>query len=140
MPSVRQRKFARASILLHNMRHEAQVALDQHVPGIQIPLCRFVQIIAFFLLRQGFGERAGLKLQGVQQCAEHQPHSGQHAHHLRCKLIRHSLSSFLWENSTQNNGLSQYAEIYQKNTSLHPLYVTCPQAELAQPTEYRQDY
>ena len=58
-----QKMFLRASTLLHNVGNQAQVALDENVPGLQIPLGASVQQFPFLLFGQGFWEAAGLQLQ-----------------------------------------------------------------------------
>ena len=94
LPSIVQKIFARASILLHNMRHQAQVTLDKNISGIQVtPGCQF-QIVSFFLGCQWLGKAPGGQLQRTKQRTEHQPYGCQHTRHLRCKFIPHCPSSF----------------------------------------------
>lgn len=71
-----QKIFARASNLLHDMRHQAQVALNENIAGLQIPLGGFFQIVALFLGRQGFGKAARLQLQRIEHIAQDQPNGG----------------------------------------------------------------
>ena len=59
LPAMVQKIFARASILLHNVSHQAQVALNQDVASLQIALGGLLQIVPFLLRRQGAGEAAG---------------------------------------------------------------------------------
>ena len=61
------------------MGHQAQVPLNQDIPGFQIPLPCQGKIPFFLCLCQWFGERSRIQLQGIQQSAQHQPYSSQHA-------------------------------------------------------------
>lgn len=58
-----QKMFARASILLHHMGHQAQVALNEDIPGIQVPLGREGQVVFLLFFGQRFGKASRLKLQ-----------------------------------------------------------------------------
>jgi len=77
------------------MRHKAQVPFNQDISGFQVSLLRPGQVVLFFRMRQWPWERAGVQLQGIQQRAQHQPHSTEHNSHLRCHYIRHCPSHFL---------------------------------------------
>ena len=54
-----QKIFARASILLHDMRHQAQVVFNEDVSRLQVSLGASLEVVLFFLLSQGTGEAAG---------------------------------------------------------------------------------
>ena len=82
MPFVLHRKFPRALSLIHNVRHQTQIALHQNIPGLQVSLGGQLQVVALLLLGQRTGKAAGGKLQRVQQAAEHQPDRNQHGYHL----------------------------------------------------------
>ena len=58
-----QKIFARASILLHNMGNQAEVAFDENITCFQISLGASGKIVFFFLLGQGLGKASGLQLQ-----------------------------------------------------------------------------
>ena len=73
-----QKIFARASNLLHNMSHQAQVAFDQDIAGVQVAGGGAFQIVFFLLGGQRLGEAAALQLQRVKQPAQHQPYGRQH--------------------------------------------------------------
>ena len=78
MPSVRQRKFARASILLHDVGHQAKVAFDEDVSGIFVSGGGKGQVVPLLLGGEGPGKAAGGKLQRAQQGAEQQPNRAEH--------------------------------------------------------------
>ena len=61
-----QKMFARASILLHNVGNQSEVAFDKDVPGLQVSLGGPLQQMLLFFLGKWFWETAGLQLQGVQ--------------------------------------------------------------------------
>lgn len=73
-----QKLFARASTLVHNMRYQAQVALDEDIAGLQIAFRGQFQIARFLLRRQRPREAARGQLQGIQQAAQHQPYGCKH--------------------------------------------------------------
>ena len=93
MPFVLHRKFPRALSLIHNMRHQAQVPLNQYIPRLQIPLPAAQKKPAFLLLCQGLGEAPGGQLQGAQQRAQHQPCGTEH-NITSAHCIRHCPSFF----------------------------------------------
>lgn len=66
MPFVRHRKLPRALSLIHNVGDQAQIVLDEHIPGVQIPLFGQGQVVSFLLLRQGPWKAPGGQLQSVQ--------------------------------------------------------------------------
>ena len=78
MPFVRHRKLPWALSLIHDVRHQAQIAFNEDVSGVQISLVGKLYVIALLLPGQRLGEGAGGQLQRVQQCAEHQPSRKQH--------------------------------------------------------------
>ena len=74
-------------IFFHNMGHQPEIALDEDIPGFQIPLgCQF-QIVLLLLGSKGFGEAACLQLQRIQQAAEYQPNAAKHGFHLHGDTI-----------------------------------------------------
>ena len=69
------------------MGHQPEIPLNEDVPRIQISLCGKRQIMAFLRRRQRFRKRTRRKLQGTEQCAEHQPCRGNHRNHLHSNFI-----------------------------------------------------
>lgn len=82
MPFVLHRKFPRALSLIHDMCHQAEVAFDEDIPCLQVPLGSEGEIVLFLLRAQRLGEASCAQLQGIEQTAEHQPYGNGHADHL----------------------------------------------------------
>lgn len=76
-PSVPLETLPSASSHIHDMRHQAQVPLDQDVPGLQIPLGCPLQIMLLLLRCQRLREAAGGESQGVQHSSQCKPCCGQ---------------------------------------------------------------
>ena len=64
-----QKVFARASILLHDMGNQPEVAFDKDITCFQVALGAKGKVMPFFFLGQRFGEAAGLQLQRIKQAA-----------------------------------------------------------------------
>lgn len=68
------RKYLRASILLHDVGHQAEIALDEDVAGGQVALGCQSHVVPFFFRGQGFWKgRTGIQAQRVDHSAENQP-------------------------------------------------------------------
>ena len=78
MPFVRHRKFPRALSLIHKVGHQAQVAFDEDIPGLQVSGGGQGQVVPLLLGGEGPGKAAGGKLQRAQQGAEQQPNRAEH--------------------------------------------------------------
>ena len=81
-------------IFFHNMGHQAQVAFDQHIPGIQISRLGQSKITAFFFRRQWFWKTSCRQGQRTKQGIEHQPCGEQHLSSPHDNCILPCLSSF----------------------------------------------
>ena len=81
-------------VFFHNVGDQAQVALDENIAGIQIPLLGQFQVVLLLLGGEGLGEAAGGKLQGIQQGAEYQPYGSDHASSPQGQDIQPCLSTF----------------------------------------------
>ena len=64
-------------VLFHNVRDEAEISLDQDIARLQIAVCAFFEVIAFFFQCQRLGKRAaGRESERIEHAAEHQPNAG----------------------------------------------------------------
>lgn len=85
-----QKIFARASNLLHDMGDQAEIALDEDVPGFRVALPGQSQVVLLLLGGEGLGEAACGELQGIDQRAERQPNCRDHGFHLHLTLFAHA--------------------------------------------------
>lgn len=65
-------------VFLHNMRHEAKIALDEHIARLQIALCGALEILPLLPRRQRLRKGTAVRqAQGIQHAADDEPY-GQH--------------------------------------------------------------
>lgn len=94
-------------VFLHNVRHEAKIALDEHIARLQIALCGALEILPLLPRRQRLRKGTAVRqAQGIQHAADDEPY-GQHKKPPPATVFPSSKSIYRLKNTKDTKNLSR---------------------------------